>query len=55
MTGDISARALHYVSKIKNDLLEDYMAIQDKKRKSIISIIKGCKDSDSNIGTQNNT
>ena len=33
MTGDISARALHYVSKIKNDLLEDYMAIQHKKRK----------------------
>lgn len=31
LTDDIVDRALHYVSKIKNDLLEDYMAIQDKK------------------------
>ncbi len=27
LTDDIAARALHYVSKIKNDLLEDYMVI----------------------------
>ena len=31
LTDDIADRALHYVSKIKNDLLEDYMAIQDKE------------------------
>lgn len=31
LTDDIADRALHYVSKIKNDLLEDYMAMQDKE------------------------
>ena len=31
LTDDIVDRALHYVSKIKNDLLGDYMAIQDKE------------------------
>ena len=31
LTTDISDRALNYVNKVKNDLLEDYMAIQDKE------------------------
>lgn len=31
LTDDIADRVLHYVSKIKNDLLKDYMAIQDKQ------------------------